>query len=216
MHVPDGFIAPSVYIPAYIVDIGLLTYSLKSLKYKLNEDTLPLLSVLSALSFILMSITFPVLGGTSVHITGVALLSIVFGYWISFFSVSLILFLQAVLFGEGGITSFPINSLAIAFFGSIASAITFKVLNRFLKEDISAFFSGWLSINISAFLIAVVLGIQPIIAHDDNCNPLYFPFGLNITLSALVIPHIFAGFIEGFYTAIAYKILKKKRLFPYG
>jgi cobalt/nickel transport system permease protein len=216
MHIPDGFIAPTIYIPAYVIDVGLLTYGFKKIKDKLNEETLPLISVLSALSFILMSITFPLIGGTSVHITGVTLLSIVFGYWISFFSTSLILFIQAILFGEGGITSFPINSLAISFVGSLVSFITFKLLNKILKEEISAFLAGWLSINLSAILIALVLGIQPVIAHDNNGNPLHFPFGLSITLPALIIPHIFAGLIEGLYTVFAYKKIKKKGILFYG
>lgn len=212
MHIPDGFIPPIVYVPAYIVDLGLLVYGFKKIKQNLNEDTLPTLSVLSALSFILMSISFPVFGGTSVHITGVAILSIVFGYWISFFSTSLILFLQAVLFGEGGITAFPINSLAISFFGSLSAYLIFKFLKNFLKEEISCFISGWVSINLSALIVALVLGLIPLIAHDNSGNPLYFPFSWNVTIPALLIPHFLAGIVEGLYTASVYKILKLKEL----
>ena len=212
MHIPDGFIPPIVYVPAYIVDLGLLVYGFKKIKQNLNEDTLPTLSVLSALSFILMSISFPVFGGTSVHITGVAILSIVFGYWISFFSTSLILFLQAVLFGEGGITSFPVNSLSISFFGSLSAYLIFKFLKNFLKEEISCFISGWISINLSALIVALVLGLIPLIAHDNSGNPLYFPFSWNVTIPALLIPHFLAGIVEGLYTASVYKILKLKGL----
>lgn len=210
MHIPDGFIPPIIYIPAYVVDVGLLVHGFKKIKQNLNENTLPILSVLSALSFVLMSISFPVFGGTSVHITGVAILSITFGYWVSFFSTSLILFLQAVLFGEGGITSFPINSLAISFLGSLSAYLTFRILKNFLKEEVSCFLSGWVSINLSALVVALILGLVPVIAHDNSGNPLYFPFSWDITIPALMLPHFLVGIVEGLYTASVYKILKSK------
>lgn len=102
MHIPDGFLAPQVYIPAYLVDIGLLFYAFKRFKKDLKEKTIPYLASLSAFSFIIMSIAIPLPGGTSVHGLGVASLSLLFGPWTAFLSISLVLFLQATIFGEGG------------------------------------------------------------------------------------------------------------------
>jgi cobalt/nickel transport system permease protein len=68
--------------------------------------------------------------------------------------------------------------------------------------------AGWISIVTASFLTALVLGIQP---HFflQNGKPLYFPFGLKVTIPALLIPHIlFFGPAEGIFTAIIYKFLK--------
>ncbi|MCX7760383.1 MAG: energy-coupling factor ABC transporter permease [Hydrogenothermaceae bacterium] len=212
MHIPDGFIAPQVYIPMYIVDIGLIAYGFNKLKDNLGRERFATLSVLSALSFVLMSITFPLPGGTSVHITGITILSVLLGYWVSFVCVSIVLFIQAAIFGEGGITSFPVNSIGIAFIGSIASYYTFNILKRFLNQYMALFISGWLSLNLSALFIGFTLGLQPIIAHDTAGKPLFFPFGFSIAVPAVVIPHLFAGIIEGIYTVFIYKVLKSKGL----
>ncbi|MBD3336610.1 MAG: cobalamin biosynthesis protein CbiM, partial [Candidatus Eisenbacteria bacterium] len=74
MHIPDGFIAPQMYLPAYAAAAGLWSYALRRLRRTLRGDTLPRLAVLTALTFVLMSLTIPLPGGTSVHATGVALL----------------------------------------------------------------------------------------------------------------------------------------------
>ncbi|MEJ5172296.1 MAG: energy-coupling factor ABC transporter permease [Hydrogenothermaceae bacterium] len=212
MHIPDGFIAPQVYIPMYIVDIGLIIYGFKKLKDNLGKESFPTLSVLSALSFVLMAITFPLPGGTSVHITGITILSVLKGYWVSFVSVSLVLFIQAVVFGEGGVTSFPVNSIGITFIGSVVAYYTFNIFKRFVNRNIAMFMSGWLSLNLSALFIGFILGLQPVIAHDVSGKPLFFPFGFGIAVPAILIPHLFAGLIEGIYTVFIYKVLKSKGL----
>ncbi len=210
MHVPDGFIAPHVYIPAYLIDIGLLFYSFDRFKRSLAEGAVPYLASLSALYFILMSITLPLPGGTSVHAFGVASISLLFGPWTAFLSISLILFLQATIFGQGGITSFPINSLSVAFLGSFCAHYTHIITKSLLRDDISLFLSGFSSTLISALAVALVLGVHPYLFKDTFGKPLYFPFGFGIVIPALLLPHILVGIGEGMLTLIVVKALRNK------
>ncbi len=209
MHIPDGFIAPQIYIPAYILNALLLTYAFRSLMRSLNERTIPYLSFVSLISFVISSIAIPLPGGTSVHGTGIPILSILFGPFTAFVSYSLILFLQAVLFGEGGITAFPINSLCIGFVGSLFAFLTYKVLRSF-KEETSVVISSFVSILTSALLIAIILGIHPYLFKKADGSPLYFPFGLSVTIPAMLIPHLFVGFGEGLLSSIVVKILRRR------
>ncbi|MDQ7042172.1 MAG: energy-coupling factor ABC transporter permease, partial [Sulfurimonas sp.] len=139
---------------------------------------------------------------------GVAIIALLFGPWIAFSSISLVLLIQALIFGEGGITSYPINIISIAFVGSFSAYYAHKLLSHFSK-DTALFFAGWASIFFSSVLIATVLGIQPLIASDGQ-TPLYFPFGLSVTIPSVVIPHIFLGIAEGLVTLTGVKFLKKQ------
>ncbi|MEJ5166456.1 MAG: energy-coupling factor ABC transporter permease [Thermoanaerobaculia bacterium] len=207
MHIPDGFISPKVYIPAYVLSSGLWIYSIKKVKKILNEETLPFLSATSAFSFILMMVVVPLPGGTTAHGLGICPLAILFGPFISFLSISLVLLIQSLFFGNGGITTLPINSLAIGFFGSIIVFYFYKIFGKFKR--LGAFLGSFFGVIFSSFLISIILGLQPIIAKDPQGKPLFFPFGFSVTIPALVIPHIFVGIAEGILTLIALEIVKK-------
>ncbi|MEJ2720130.1 MAG: energy-coupling factor ABC transporter permease [bacterium] len=210
MHIPDGFISPKMYIPAYAAAAGLWLYGARRVKERLDEKTIPTVAVVTALVFVLMMIVVPLPGGTSGHAAGIGLLAVLFGVWISFLSVSLVLLLQALLFGIGGITALPVNAIAMGLFGSGAALAGFRLLRRW-NEKVALFVAGWLSIAVPSVLIAVALGVQPLIAHRADGTPLFFPFGLKITLPAVTIPHLLIGVAEGVLTVFAYRYLVRLR-----
>ena len=121
MHIPDGFIAPQVYLPAYGVAAGLWTYGLRRLRAVLREETIPRLAVLTAFCFVVTMVMLPLPGGTSVHATGIALLALLFGVWTAFVAFSIVLLLQALLFGAGGVTALAVNALAMGMVGSLVA-----------------------------------------------------------------------------------------------
>ncbi len=199
MHIPDGFISPKTYIPLYIVSGGLLSFGFYKLKKDLNEETIPKIAILTAISFVLMSLAVPIPGGTSAHGVGAALFSILLGPWISFICLTLCLIIQTFVFGMGGITSLPVNSLALGFIGSFSSYFIYIFLKK-LNEKLAIFFAGYLSLIFSAIFIGFILGLQPIISKTPEGKPLFFPFGFEIVLPALIIPHLLFGFGEGAIT----------------
>jgi cobalt/nickel transport system permease protein len=210
MHIPDGFISPQTYLPAYAVAAGLWAYAARRVKRNLDADTLPFLAAYTALSFVLMMVALPLPGGTTAHAAGVGLLAVSFGGWMSFLAISLVLAMQALLFGDGGVTALPINALAMGLAGSFAAVAAWKLLGR-LNQNAALFLAGWISIALPAALVALALGIQPAIAHDPQGAPLFFPFGLNITLPAVVLPHLLVGLAEGVLTVMGYRYLTRLR-----
>jgi cobalt/nickel transport system permease protein len=209
MHVPDGFIAPQMYLPAYGLAAGLWAYAARRLRAALREETIPRLAVLTAFCFVVMMVMVPLPGGTSVHATGVALLALLFGVWTAFISVSLVLLLQALLFGAGGVTSLALNALAVGLVGSAAARCTYGLLRR-IHEGFALVAAGWLSVNVSALLMALVLGVQPLIAHANDGHPLFFPFGLSVTLPAVMIPHVLIGIGDGALTLFMWRLLDRR------
>ena len=213
MHIPDGFIAPQVYLPAYGVAAGLWAYAARRLRAVLREETIPRLAVLTAFCFVVMMIMVPLPGGTSAHATGIALLAIVFGVWTAFVSVSLVLLLQALLFGAGGVTALAVNALAMGLVGSAAARCSYRLLRR-MNESFGLVAAGWLSVNASALLTALVLGMQPVIAHAEDGQPLFFPFGLSVTLPAVMVPHALVGIGEGVLTLLMFRLLRQRGWIP--
>jgi cobalt/nickel transport system permease protein len=207
MHIPDGFISPKVYIPAYAISAGLWAYSATRLKKALSSETLPFLSATTAFSFVLMMVVVPIPGGTTAHALGIGPLSILFGPSMSFLCISLVLLLQALFFGNGGITTLPINALAIGFVGSYSLYYTYRLLIRY--EKIAIVISSILSVLLAAVVLAIILGIQPIIGVDESGKPLFFPFGISVTIPAMVVPHIFVGVAEGVLTLIAISVIRR-------
>ncbi len=210
MHIPDGFISPQTYLPAYMAAAGLWTYAARRVKRDLDADTLPFLAAYTALSFVLMMVALPLPGGSTVHAAGIGLLAVSFGGWMAFLAISLVLAMQALMFGDGGITALPINALAMGFIGSFAAVAAWKLLGRF-NQNVALFLAGWLSIALPALMVALVLGVQPLIAHDAQGTPMFFPFGLNITLPAIVLPHLLVGLAEGALTVLGYRYLTRLR-----
>lgn len=205
MHIPDGFISPQTYLPALAV--SLVLWSVAAKKIHLEAEKIPFIAGVSAMSFVLMLIALPLPGGTTVHLGGVAIIALLFGPWIGFVSVSLVLLIQALLFGEGGITAYSVNVLSIAFVGSFGAHYMYKLLVRFKRASLLA--AGYVSSVLPSLAIAIFLGIQPLIASEDG-KPLYFPFDLNITLIAVVGPHLLLGIAEAVVTLMAVQFLRSR------
>ena len=208
MHVPDGFISPKVYLPATAAAAGLWAYALSRARRALHEGTVPMVAVLTAFAFVLMTISIPVPGGTTAHASGVAILAVVCGVWTTFLCVSLVLLLQALLLGTGGVTALAVNAIAMGLAGGGLAVVVFRLV-RAGSRRVALFAAGWVSVVVPAALVAVVLGLQPRIASAADGAPLFFPFGVSVTLPAVVVPHALVGMAEGALTVAAYALIER-------
>ncbi len=210
MHIPDGFLSPQTYLPAYALAAGAWAWAARGLRERLDETTVPRLAMLTALAYGLGLVMVPVPGGTSGHMLGVALLALIFGVRLAFLAYSLVLLLQALLFGAGGITTLPINALAMGLIGATVAVATKSLLARF-NETAAVAIAAWLSVVLSAIVVALVLGIQPLIAHQPDGTPLFFPFGIEITLPAILLPHLVIGIGEAALTVPIWRYARSRR-----
>lgn len=199
MHVPDGMLSPRFYLPAWGVAGLAWAWALRGPGRRLDLDRLPRLASLSALAFLLMSLPLPLPGGTSAHASGIGILAVSVGPGLTFLAVSLVLLLQALVFGMGGITTLPLNALAMGLAGGSAAWAIWRALRR-VSEPAALLAAGWLATALPALLTGVALGLQPHFGRAADGSPLYFPFGLEIAVPALVVPHLLLGVAEGLLT----------------
>lgn len=210
MHIPDGFLSPQTYLPAYAVAAAAWAWAARDLRAQLDETTVPRLAMITALAYGLGLIMVPIPGGTSGHAVGVAMLALLFGLRPAFLAYSLVLLLQALLFGAGGITALAVNALAIGLAGAATALVTHWLLRRW-HETLAIGLAAWLSVVIAGLLVACALGIQPLIAQKADGTPLFFPFGLGITLPAVLLPHLLIGAGEAVLTVLVWRYAKTRK-----
>lgn len=210
MHIPDGFLSPQTYLPAAALAVGAWIWAGRGLRARLDETTIPRLAMLTALAYGLGLVMLPLPGGTSGHALGVALLALIFGVRLAFLAYSGVLLLQALLFGAGGITALPVNALAIGLAGSVIAVMAFRLLSG-IHETAAVMLAAWLSVIVPGALVALALGIQPLIATRPDGTPLFFPFGIEITLPAVLLPHIFIGIGEAALTVLVWRYAQVRK-----
>jgi cobalt/nickel transport system permease protein len=205
VHVPDGFLGPQTYGPAYGVAGVLWAVGLRRLRRTLDPASVPRLAVATAASFALMLVTVPLPGGTTVHVTGIGMIAVLFGVWNGFLALSLVYLLQAFMLGDGGVTALPVMALAAGLGGSAAAVAAHRAFGRWPRPAV--FLAGWCGTVVPAVLVALVLGAQPHLAHDADGLPLFFPFGWTVTLPAVVLPHLLVGVADGVLAVLAWRAL---------
>jgi cobalt/nickel transport system permease protein len=210
MHIPDGYLSPQTYIPFYVAFIGLLGVAIKKIKKKLSAKIIPFLGMSAAFSFLIMMFNIPIPGGTTGHAVGSALISLLFGPWIAMVSVSVALIIQALVFGDGGITALGANCINMAFIMPMLAYAVFKLINHGSANpkriQLAAFCAGYISLCITSVITAIEFGIQPIIAHTIDGQALYTPFPLKYAIPAMAIGHLLLfGIVEGIITALLFR-----------
>jgi cobalt/nickel transport system permease protein len=202
MHIPDGYLSPSTCAVLYAAAAPFWYTALQRVKKALATRLVPLLSVMAALSFVIMMFNLPLPGGTTGHAVGVAISTIILGPWASILAISIALAIQAVFFGDGGITTLGANCFNMAIVGSLGAYAVYRLVAgraalTSSRRVAAAALAGYAAINASAFCAAVEFGIQPLFFKDPSGAPLYAPYPLSIAIPAMMIGHLtFAGLAE--------------------
>lgn len=202
MHIPDGYLSPSTCAILYASAAPFWYTALRRTKKLLFTRLVPLISVFAAFSFVVMMFNIPIPGGTTAHPLGVAIASIVLGPWASILALSTALFIQAVFFGDGGVTTLGANCFNMAIVGSSVAYLVYRAIAgraaiTSSRRVVAAALSGYLAINGAALCAAVELGLQPHFFKTAAGAPLYAPYPLSIAVPAIMIGHLtFAGLAE--------------------
>lgn len=202
MHIPDGYLSPATCVTLYAGCIPFWRAALQHVKKVMHSRQVPLLSLFAAFSFVIMMFNLPLPGGTTGHATGIGLATVVMGPWAAMLAVSVALVVQALFFGDGGVTAIGANCLNMAIAGSLVAYAVYRLLAgrsalSSARRVIAAGLAGYVAINASALLAAVEFGIQPMLYKDAAGTPLYCPYPLNIAIPAMMIGHLtIAGLAE--------------------
>lgn len=206
MHVPDGFISPQLSLPAWAACAPLWTWAARRHLGRAAVESLPIIGTLTALAFVVQTIMIPVPGGTSTHLVGVMLLALLYHPLLAFLCESLVLAVQALFFGAGGVTVLGVNALAMGLLGPLCGWLAWRAL-RPLSERAALFAAGWVSTQAATLAVVGALALQ------HRLDPGYFPMPPAVTLAAMMVPSLaVAGVVEGLYTVFALSLVRRARL----
>ena len=215
MHIPDGYLSPETCAGLYAAALPFWYAALRRVKRMLNTRAAPLLAVFAAFSFVIMMFNLPLPGGTTGHAVGMGIAAIVLGPWAAMLAISIALVIQALFFGDGGITAIGANCFNMAIAGSLVTYALYRVIARGAplggtRRVVAAAIGGYAAINVSALLAAVEFGIQPMLFRDASGAPLYCPYPVSISIPAMMIGHLtFAGLAELMISAGVFAYLQR-------
>ncbi len=216
MHIPDGYLGPPTYLAGYAACVPLWSIAARKIKTSFDSNKVPLLAISAAFSFLVMMFNVPVPGGTTGHAVGGVLIAIAVGPWGAMLTVSIALVVQALLFGDGGVTALGANCFNMAFLMPFTGYYAYRLLSRVLPSGkgpaIAAGIAGWLGLSVAAFAAAVELGIQPLLHTGADGRALYSPYPLSVTIPAMMLEHLFLfGVVEGLVTGLVVHHLRRSR-----
>ena len=216
MHIPDGYLGPITYGSLWAAVIPIWIYASKKVKELLKASQVPLLALSAAFSFVIMMFNVPIPGGTTGHAVGAVLAGILLGPWAGCIAISVALAVQALLFGDGGITALGANCFNMAFVEVFAGYYIYRIISGSSaitsgRRVVAAGIAGYAGLNIAALTAAIMFGIQPLLHKTAQGQSLYCPYGLNVAIPVMLGEHMLVfGFVEAVVTVLVVKYLQKQ------
>jgi cobalt/nickel transport system permease protein len=203
MHIPDGFLSVVVAIVFWALALILVGYALKRVDQELGERQVPMMGVLAACIFAGQMLNFSVTGGTSGHLLGAALATILLGPWAAILVLTCVVGVQALIFQDGGLLVLGANIFNMAIVGVSVSYFTYRAIQKLAGSKSWGVFAGgfaaaWLSIFIASLSCALQLALS-------GTSP------ANVALPAMGGIHSLIGIGEGLITVGALAFLNATR-----
>lgn len=193
MHIPDGFLDPITSASTYIIFAVFAVIAFYKLRKEGVEESYLEISTTAAAIFVAQMLNWPIPGGTSAHFVGGALAGIMYGIWIGFLVMTLVLVVQALVFSDGGITTLGANVLNMGIIAVVVGYMVFKVLNGRGKSEKTVFLGGFFGGLLGAFLAGVACGFEIGVST-------HFPYGVVESVVVMGSWHFLLGVIEGLIT----------------
>lgn len=214
MHIPENYLSPETCAVMAVAMVPVWVHAVKKVKADVPKEKMPLLGVGAALSFLGMMFNIPLPGGTTGHAVGGTLIALLLGPDAACISVTIALLIQALLFGDGGVLAFGANCFNMAFLLPYVGYAIYTLISKKIEGQkgkyIGAAVGSYVGINVAALAAAVEFGIQPYLFHDAAGQALYCPYGLSISIPAMMLGHLtVAGLAELIFTTAVFAFVNK-------
>ncbi len=203
MHIPDGFLDAKTLVTTAAASAAVVGYGLKKANEELGDKQVPLLGVTAAFIFAAQMLNFPVAGGTSGHFLGAFLAAVLLGPWFSCLTITVVLFIQMLIFADGGLTALGANVFNMGIIGGIMAYYIFMAIKSSLPKNRFGFLSAvamtsWFSVVAASMACAIELALS-------GTSP------LKVALPAMVGVHALIGIGEAIITTVVISVVLNAR-----
>ncbi len=199
MHIPDHMLHGAVCpVTAGLALLGVTAAAVAAVRSN-DKPKVTRFAAVTAMLFAAQMLNFPITSGTSGHLLGAALATVLLGTPFAVLAMTLVVSVQALAFGDGGLLSLGANLFNMALLGAGAGSVLRVLLSR--RPALSApgralllGVGGWLSVML------VALAVSAELAASGAAS-----FGT--VASAMLGTHAWIGIGEGMLTAALYLVL---------
>lgn len=194
MHMADALISPQVGAVMWATAVSTGAYCIQKIKNNdEHQKPVALAGILGAFVFAAQMINFSIPGtGSSGHIGGSLLLTILLGPHLAFLTMAAILLIQALFFADGGLLSYGCNLFNLAFYTCF---IAYPFIYTPLAKKRQA--------HQAAIILTAVIGLQmgafSVVLQTLFSGKTELPFTTFVLLMQPI--HLAIGIVEGLITA---------------
>jgi cobalt/nickel transport system permease protein len=193
MHIPDGLMTPLVIAIGWVLSFPVVLFSVRKVGSYVDEEYVPVVALLAAGIFVAQLLNFPVVGGTTGHLVGAALAVILLGPATAVLILTVILVIQSLLFGDGGLLALGLNILNMGVIGALTAWIVYRPLKGW-NLTVATFLAAFVAVFLGAVAAATELGASYVLSGGA--------YGIPPAIAFVAMPfyHFFIGLGEGVIT----------------
>lgn len=204
MHIPDGPLSAQVCVATGAMSTAAVGYSIHRLRDRLADRTIPMIGMMAALVFAGQMVNFPLIG-TSGHLLGSVLCAAVLGPWAGCLAMTIVLLVQCLLFGDGGLLALGANVLHMAVIGVWGGYAVYRCLGgpaaSVRRTLLAAMAAAWLSVMAAAAAFCLEFRLSHAAGTFDHRN----------VFTLMVAFHSLIGVGEALITGLVVRFLLQHR-----
>lgn len=210
MHLGNEVLSPAVAIGFGGASLAVLAVSAKTARAKFESRQIPMMGMMGAVVFAAQMVNFQILGGSSGHLGGGALLAIALGPHAAVYVMASVLFLQAILFNDGGLLALGANIFNMGVVPAFLGAAVFRVVAGAPASEaksagrvyLGCFLAGLLGVAAGSVLVPMQIGFSGLLR--DGVSLTWF-FGVMAGV------HLIIGAVEGGVTFLVIAAVRNSR-----
>lgn len=202
MHIPDGFLDAKTALSTGVFSLTGLGAALRITGKKTQSKRIPLFGLAAAFVFVAQMINFPIASGTSGHLLGATLVTVLLGPSAAVIVMSSVIIVQSLLFADGGILALGANIFNMAIVAPLLGNAIYKIVRWLFRDErgrlIAASVAAWCTIVVVAVVCAIELALS-------GTTP------LRLVVPAMAGIHMLIGLGEAAITMLVLSAIAKTR-----
>lgn len=208
MHISNGIIDGPVAAIFGALALAVLTLCVLRGRRDLDDRLAPMAGLVAAFIFAVQMLNFPIFtAGVSGHLLGGALAALLVGPWVGALCVAVVLIVQALVFGDGGVAMLGLNITNMALLGTAAGYLLIALLLRVLPRTNA----GLAVTAFVAALVSVLVASQGFVLEYWLGGTTDLGGNLAGLAGTMAVVHLLIGIGEGLITATTVVTVAKVR-----